>query len=91
MGNRLGLLTCLTGFAQIAAADNDLKRAACLYGACSEPHRTIGYLFLQIPKDECDQLFSRARQSMDPDTWGKECEAGNNMTLEQAVDYALRI
>ena len=74
----------LYGFAAVAAARDDLDRAAYLYGAAA-----VG----RVPDDRidarADELFAPARRRHGARTWDAAVRQGRALSLQDAIAYAL--
>jgi tetratricopeptide (TPR) repeat protein len=81
--------SALEGFACVAGAEGDVERAARLWGAAQALHETQG-----IPRDpdflaEADARISAVRTGMGEEMWEETFSKGREMTLDEAVSYAL--
>jgi predicted ATPase/Tfp pilus assembly protein PilF len=82
------VLTTLEGYACVAGAQGETQRAAQLWGA-AQALEAEG-----IPRDtdwleEADARISAVRSGMGEQAWGEAWRKGREMTLEEAVAYAL--
>ena len=83
------VLPILEGYACMAGARGEARRAARLWGAAQVLHEAKG-----IPRDidwleEADERISDIRLRMDEQAWEGALAKGRAMTLEEAVAYAL--
>ena len=82
------VLSTLEGYACVAGAQGEAKRAAQLWGA-AQALEAEG-----IPRDtdwleEADERISAVRSGMGKRAWEEACRKGREMRLEEAVAYAL--
>ena len=79
---------CLAGLAELAALRNQPQKAARLWGAAEAvPELYIG--LRPYGRRELEQMSGIIRAGLDEATFQAEHEVGRQMTLEQAVEYAL--
>jgi len=84
------VLTTLEGYACLAGAQGEAQRGAQLWGAA----QTI-QAARNIPRDtdwlaEADARISALRSGLGEQAWEESCRKGREMTLEEAVSYALK-
>jgi tetratricopeptide (TPR) repeat protein len=89
MGNRRGLMACISALAQIAAAEGLHTRAATLRGSVAEPVQIVGYLFSPRNLIEYDASFNSVRKDLGEASWTKKCQHGRTMTMEQVFAYVM--
>ena len=82
------LLGALTGFAAIAAVEDDFGRAATLAGAAAA-HRRPGAYDAESVARLRDTFLEPARARFGADAWEAARHAGAAMSLDDAVAYAL--
>jgi tetratricopeptide (TPR) repeat protein len=82
-----GLL--LTMSAQALSADGRARAAASLGAVSSRILAEVGYAPSPREREMNEGLMARARSMLDEPTWEQAWEAGEAMSLEQAVDFAL--
>jgi len=89
-GNRNGIIDCLAGFAGILGASGKAKEAARLFGAFECLLQKSGARSMD-PSDqkEIDHYLAVVREQLDEATLAKAWAEGSEMTLEQAVAFAL--
>jgi predicted ATPase/class 3 adenylate cyclase/Tfp pilus assembly protein PilF len=83
------ILTILEGYACVAGARGEARRAARLWGAAQVLHEAKS-----IPRDtdflaEADERISAVRSDLGEQTWEEALAEGRKITLEEAVSYAL--
>ncbi len=90
LGNTLSIAYCLEVAASVAARRQDAARAARLWGA-SEAQRES----LDTPRAEADRRYEHyleaARSQLDEESYARAEAEGREMTLAQAVEYALSL
>jgi non-specific serine/threonine protein kinase len=88
LGNRLGLIRCLEGMAQLAGASGAPARAVRLFGA-AERQREVDRLPLP-PVDRADYAaLPGLRDALGEEAFSAAREEGRAMGLERATAYAL--
>ena len=89
-GDVAGITLALDDFAAVAVAEDDLPRAARLWGA-ARALSSAGGVGLADFVDSQYEFYSRpnARFSLPPDELEKYAEEGRRMTLDESVAYAL--
>jgi non-specific serine/threonine protein kinase len=83
------VLTTLEGYACVAGARGEARRAARLWGAAQALQETKN-----IPSDtdwlaEADARIFAARSGLGEQAWEEASREGRKMTLEEVVSYAL--
>ena len=91
-GDVAGITLCLDDFAAIAVAEDDLPRAARLWGA-ARALSSAGGVGLADFVDAQYEFYSRpnARFSIDPGDLERYAQEGRAMTLDESVSYALAV
>jgi predicted ATPase len=79
----------LDGLANIAATEGDPMRAARLFGAAQAIRVAVGWLAWSYLKDAYDRDMAQARSQLSDMSWQVAWDAGNAMSLDEAVAYAL--
>jgi predicted ATPase/DNA-binding SARP family transcriptional activator len=85
-----GTVASLAGFAAIHLAKKNFEQAAILYGCIENLLRTSGQPFMFTDTVEYERCIAQLKQSLDEKILSAAWSKGGLMTLEQAVDYALR-
>ncbi len=82
-------LTLLQGLAEVATADNQQERGACLYGAikglCERPEGKM----LTLDEKSFAADIATLRNALGEEAFAAAFAQGTAMTLEQALEYAL--
>jgi len=79
---------CLAGMAELAALRDQPQKAARLLGAAEAiPELTID--LWPNERRELEQISGTVRARLDEKNFKAEQEVGHQMTLEQAIEYAL--
>jgi len=89
-GYRVMYNTCIWGLAAAASKGQYFERAARLYGANEQVCILMGYTTM-LPGLEAlhQRYFARLREQIDPQTFARAWQEGRNMSLEEAIAYAL--
>jgi hypothetical protein len=90
VGSKQGIIECLGGFAEVADGNDQPERAVRLLGAAQALLGTIGARFETHDRVEFESLVNAARAALNDATFAAAWAEGRAMTLEQAIDYALR-
>jgi tetratricopeptide (TPR) repeat protein len=84
-----GLLLTVVGLAGIAGANGKPQSAARLLGAVEASRQALGD-FDPADRMEYDRILADVRAQLDEATFDAAWEEGRKMTLEEAVEYALK-
>jgi non-specific serine/threonine protein kinase len=89
------LVDALAGFAGVAGVAGKHKQAARLFGAveaaCETSGTKIDHAQIDRPDQmEYDRIIARVRAQLDEATFNAAWAEGRAMTLEQAIEYALK-
>ena len=90
LSHQHGTVACLAGFAAIHLAKKNFEQAAILYGCVENLLRTSGQPFMFTDTVEYERCITQLKQSINEKTLSEAWSKGGLMTLEQAVDYALK-
>jgi predicted ATPase/transcriptional regulator with XRE-family HTH domain len=92
IGDENNVAYCLEELAAIAADENELERAARLWGAAEALLEKIEVLtYPHVPDRSLHQRqVADARDRLDQRTWAAAWAEGREMTGDQAVEYALK-
>jgi hypothetical protein len=89
VGNQRGIARALEGFACLALALGDAKRALTLAAAAAHLRQLIGAPLPQAEQQKLDQTLLLAWKSLN-ETQGQQAWAeGSAMTLEDSIRYSL--
>lgn len=101
MGYKAGIVDCLHGLAHVAAAEGSqegtlrgkkLARAARLFGAAEAEFEAMSaHFFFAVDRAEGDRQVTAIRAQLDEATFAAAWEEGREMTMEQAIEYALEL
>lgn len=90
---RPGLAECVVGLAVVAAAASKPEKAARLIGVADGLMEDIGYALSGAERKEYDLARNRCRSLLDAERtdgeYERAVEAGEKLTFEQAVAYAM--
>jgi hypothetical protein len=90
LDNRLGQVECLNGFAGLALAQDNPEKAGRLLGAIATFQRTMfGGGFHSEDRRGNERFLATARVALSEQGFATAWAAGQSMTLEEAVDFAL--
>jgi tetratricopeptide (TPR) repeat protein len=86
---RIGVAEALDTLAAVAAARADSERAARLDGASESIHETIASRPAPFERAISGRFINASRVAMDASRWRSAWEAGHDLSLEEAIDYAV--
>lgn len=89
MGDRRGLGYSLSGFACLAFAEEEIERAARLFGAVDSIREELGSLLEVILETEYQQAKEATRELLGEDDFNTRWSKGYEMPMEEAVQFAL--
>ena len=89
MEDKEDLAWCLEGFAALAAAEGNPKRAARLLGAAAALLDAMGGKFKPFERLLHDETMAATRSRLTPHSFDTARAEGESLSLEQAVEYAL--
>ncbi len=89
LGRRDSTCMCLLGLAGILAATGKLEHAAQLVGAADAAIRAYQLILQPADRIEHDRIAESVRAQVDEVHLARMQALGEQMTLEQAVDYAM--
>jgi predicted ATPase/DNA-binding SARP family transcriptional activator len=90
MEDRRGLGYSLSGFACLALAQEDIEKAAKLFGATDSIRAEVGSLLEEVLQSEHDGAKVTARDFLGEQNFNAAWSEGGAMSLEQAVHCALK-
>jgi predicted ATPase len=85
-----GVIACLSALAGIVAARGKVRLASQLFGAVEALLGARSIRLLQVDQMEFDRNVSTSRSQLDSETLDNAWAKGLAMTLEQAVEFALK-
>jgi predicted ATPase/transcriptional regulator with XRE-family HTH domain len=88
VGISAGIVRCLVGLAGVAAARDEPQRAVRLFAASARHARTIGVAFAPIDEAERERTMADLRSEIDDTAFATAWAAGEQMTLDQAIQDA---
>ncbi len=89
LGEKVFIAECLEGLAGLAAAETQIGRAACLWGAAEALREMIQAPLSSAERSHYERHLREAQGQMDPETFDRAWAEGRAMTLDQAIQYAL--
>ena len=90
LGDRRGIGYSLSGLACLALAQEEPHQAAHLFGVVDKIRSDLGALLEEILQKEYDRAKTVTRELLGEDKYQTACSEGEQMSLEQAVDYILK-
>ena len=91
MGNKRGIAYGLAKLAQVTVALEQPERTARLFGAEEVLRQTMGTPVYPYERDEYDRSLAAVRAELGEEAFEAAWAEGRKMTIEQAIDYALKI
>ncbi len=88
-GNSFGMLECLFGFASVARVAQQTERAIRIFVGATRLRDELKAPIWPAEQAEHERNMSLLRSQVDGITWQAAWNAGQDMTLDQAVEYAL--
>ena len=89
MGDRRGLGYSLSGFACLALAEEELERAARIFGAVDSIRERLGSLLEAILQSEYEHAKAVTRKLLGEEEFLAAWSSGYAMSMEDAVRHAL--
>jgi predicted ATPase/transcriptional regulator with XRE-family HTH domain len=86
---RIGIAEALDTLSAVAAARVDADRAARLDGASASIHETIASRPAPYERAITGQFINGSHVAVGANRWRSAWEAGHDLSLEEAIDYAL--
>jgi predicted ATPase/DNA-binding SARP family transcriptional activator len=90
LGDERGVIASISAFAGIATAQGRLSPAAQLFGAVEALLRSKNIQLVHMDRMEYDRNVATLHAQLDPLTFEKVWKRGSSMTLEQAIEFALK-
>jgi predicted ATPase/class 3 adenylate cyclase len=90
VGDRSGIAASLEGLAGVYAREDDLQRAALLYGAASALREAVGAARLLEEEAAYNQQLASVRRGLAADAFAAAFAQGRALLLEEAVAEALQ-
>jgi tetratricopeptide (TPR) repeat protein len=89
-GHTYGVAWCLAGLAGAAVLDEDPEGAARLWGAAEALRQSIGCRPAPAARATRERLMAAAREQLGDEAFAAVWNAGQAMTMEQAIELALQ-
>ncbi|HKY53132.1 MAG TPA: tetratricopeptide repeat protein, partial [Anaerolineales bacterium] len=89
VGSPRGVVACLAGFAAIAAAQQDYRRAAQMMATVEEQVTFFGIRLIYMDQQEYERNLALIRAKLDEKSLTKSWAKGKGMALEEAIAFAL--
>jgi len=90
LGDERGVIASISAFSGIATAQGRLAPAAQLFGAVEALLRSKNIQLVHMDRMEYDRNVATLHAQLDPLTFEKVWRGGSSMTLEQAIEFALK-
>lgn len=89
LGRKHMIAYCLEGLARVACAKEDYRRVAVLVAASEALRKSIVAPMSSDEEGEQAQIMETARANLDAPSLKASSARGGNMSLEEAIDYAM--
>ena len=90
LGDERGAIACISAFAGIATAQGRLASAVQLFGAVDALLRSKNIQLVHMDRMEYDHNVATLHAELDPLTFEKVWRRGASMSLERAIEFALK-
>ena len=90
LGDERGVIASISAFAGLATAQGRLAPAVQLFGAVEALLRSKNIQLVHMDRMEYDRNVSTLHAQLDSRTFEKVWRRGSSMTLEQAIEFALK-
>ncbi|KPL02140.1 MAG: hypothetical protein AMJ90_06635 [candidate division Zixibacteria bacterium SM23_73_2] len=90
LGDRIDIADSLEGLAALATTQKELVRAARLLGAARSLREEINVPTSPAKQKKLETAISHTRPAMGEKAFAKEWDKGRALTLDEAIDYALK-
>jgi tetratricopeptide (TPR) repeat protein len=90
LGDERGAIACISAFAGIATAQGRLAPAVQLFGAVEALLRSKNIQLVHMDRMEYDHNVATLHAELDPLTFEKVWRRGASMSLERAIEFALK-
>lgn len=88
IGSQSGAAYCLAALGEAAVQMEDWERAATLFGASDALLNSLGLVMERVDRAGRDAALEQARDRLGPAAFEAAWEAGQRLSLEQAMEYA---
>jgi hypothetical protein len=89
LGTSVDIAFALELLAMVAAAGEQSERAARLLGAATTVRMLVGAPITQAGREDIERRTAVARQMLGEDAWAAAFEAGQTLSVEEAITEAL--
>jgi len=83
------MIICLAGFAAVLGIRGEFEKSARLFGAFESLLEGSKMQLDPMDRNEIDHFMAVVRTQLDEATWAKAWTEGYDITLEEAIEYAL--
>ncbi len=88
-GNHWNIAYTLAAFIALAVAQQDMRRAATLFGATENFYALLRFLMSPLERDHHERDLAATRAVLGEEIFSALWTEGSALTIEQAVAYAL--
>ena len=88
--DKLGIAYSFAAFAQLAAAQRQLERAAILWGAAEHLGQTMNLVLVPSREGPDKAAFTETRAQLGQEAFAAASAEGRTMKMQEAIAYALR-
>ncbi len=90
IGDKGGIAWCLERLAEVAMENNELARAAQIFGAASALRVSMGSVIDPVDQLDHDHRIAMLREKLSEENYSAAGNEGRAMTMEQTIEYALK-
>jgi hypothetical protein len=84
------IVECLEGLAEVASHQQQLQRAARLFGAAAELRKVGGWPLQTVYRVDYEHHEATTRTALGAEAFAAACTEGRGMSLDEAVAFALQ-
>jgi predicted ATPase len=88
--NSPGVIECLGGLAGVAGTQKQPIQACHLFAAADALRKSLGVFMWPAERVDYERYLSATQTQLDGETWQDLWQEGRAMSLEQAIEYALK-
>jgi DNA-binding CsgD family transcriptional regulator len=88
-GDRGGMAWCLEKLAEANSLQSRFQQSVIIFGAASALRATVGSVIDAVDRPDYERMISRLRTALGKEAFAAAWTAGQELTLEQVIDYAL--
>ena len=91
IGDKIGITNSIVGLAGIASIKNHSNQAVLLLGATETALQSMGYVRGRDDLIQYERIITKLHEQLSDEEFSKYWEEGKKLTLEQAVELALKM